>query len=274
MAISRKFRGQLDDTVVQFMHHPLASKGLNYLAYQHRRAQRRVIERRLKESGDLPKEVIFGPFSGLKYPDEWASCKFEKLIGAYEAELHQLVESIISGASYSSIVNAGSAEGYYTVGLARRIPGIHTISYDLRESNQDYVKKLAKLNGVENQVEVRGRCTPEELASLEVGASPLLICDVDTYETVLLDPVKVPWLNQGYILVETHDCLEAGITETIRKRFSASHDITQLSSKGLDYSNYPLLRKLSFAEIHIMTGEERRAIQDWLWMTPKERPAA
>jgi hypothetical protein len=94
--------------------------------------------------------------------------------------------------------------------------------------------------------------------------------DIDTGERAVLDPLKVPWLTGVDILVELHDCMEAGLTDLIRSRFTGTHRIEQITNAGLDYARYPVLRNLLFSEIEALVGEDRRGLQDWLFMEPTD----
>ena len=67
--------------------------------------------------------VRHGPFAGLQYPELTAvgSALYPKLLGSYQREIQGWIEEICA-AGYSEIVDVGFAEGYYAVGLARRLP--------------------------------------------------------------------------------------------------------------------------------------------------------
>ena len=59
-----------------------------------------------------------GPLEGLTYPLDLVGkvdALVPKLIGSYEAELHESLEELLA----PTVVNIGSADGYYSVGLAR-----------------------------------------------------------------------------------------------------------------------------------------------------------
>ena len=68
----------------------------------------------------FPQKIVSdGPFKGLKYP-EYISCGsaiYSKLLGTYEAELHDFIYSILRQ-DLEILVDIGCAEGYYAVGFA------------------------------------------------------------------------------------------------------------------------------------------------------------
>lgn len=244
---------------------------VRHLAYQRKRMVRRHAEAKLQASGQYGDEVRRGPFAGLRYlpREHYASCRFEKISGAYEHELHSLWEEIATSKHYRTVVNVGAAEGFYTVGLARMFPEARVISYEMTQEGQDFCAELARLNQVSDRIQVLGACTPEALASLSLTSPVLLLMDTDLGERTLLDSARVPWLQKADILVELHECLQAGTNELIRSRFESSHRIRQIVNAGLEYARFPELRNLTFEEIYALVSEDRAGLQDWYFMEPK-----
>ncbi len=90
-------------------------------------AQSRARDRRLSRAGRALVarrgwEVAGGPFASMQYvPDAFSVAITARLVGCYEAELHNTIEEVIARRP-PLVVNVGCAEGYYAVGLARRLP--------------------------------------------------------------------------------------------------------------------------------------------------------
>lgn len=253
-----------------------ADRLAGFLAYQRRRATRRKIEGPLYASGVYGDEVMAGPFKGLRYPplNQWASCRFEKIIGSYEHELHSLVIRLAATKQYDLIVNVGAAEGFYTAGLAMLFPKAKLVSFEADEDRTRFCRNLCRINQVWDRVETRGHCSAEDLATLKPAGRVLVWMDIDTGERPVLDPAKVSWLSGADILVELHDCLEPGLTPLIRGRFEKTHRIEQFTTTGLEYSRYPLLRNMPFHEIEALAGDDRPGLQDWFFMEPQNPAAA
>jgi hypothetical protein len=75
----------------------------------------------LKDFGD---KVHLGPFRGMTMifrQNDMISAFVPRLLGFYEQDLHQQVEAAIER-GYGAVATIGCAEGYYAVGLARRMP--------------------------------------------------------------------------------------------------------------------------------------------------------
>lgn len=219
--------------------------------------------------------VIAGPFRGVKYVDRAVgSVLCAKLLGTYEKELHGLVQWAVD-AGFDLIVNAGAAEGYYAVGFALKSVRSRVIAYELTEEGQALLRLMVAHNGVEDRVVVRGECRPElldeDLAS--IGGRRLVVCDVEGYEDVLLDPSRVPRLRDAYILVEMHDFLVPGLTARVTERFTGTHTIEEIPFARRAAADFPIrtlyTRIIPGSYKLGYMGEGRPANMTWLWMRPK-----
>jgi hypothetical protein len=219
--------------------------------------------------------VLSGPFAGMKYFNEivWGAIE-PKWLGTYEQELHPLMRRILQ-TNYSNIIDVGSAEGYYAVGLATKFPLARVYSYDTDPWARSQQRRLADLNGAKN-LEIDKYCTGKELTDHITGRA-LLICDIEGYEYDLLNPQKTPALRKCDILVELHERRECGFTpqsgaDELSRRFSASHKIIKVgvsprSGSALD----DILRaKLTAQELADCMDEQRSPSQLWLWLEVRE----
>jgi hypothetical protein len=207
-------------------------------------------------------QVRHGLFSGMKYlPEATGSVFVPKLLGSYESEIYDEIKNLLVN-EYDFLVDIGSAEGYYAVGMAFRMPNIKVFSYDSDAHARKLCMDMARLNGVESRVTVGGATTPEELEQ-RCGAKTLLICDVDGAETLILDPLQVPALKITDMIVEFHDYLDSMITPTLKQRFAATHDLTIITSRDKDPKDYPDLTFLGSEDQQKILGEYRPAIQTW-----------
>jgi hypothetical protein len=230
----------------------------------------------IKLFGSDTPHVLLGPFAGLKYLNETVWGPIEpKWIGYYEAELHPIFETLPSGA-YDAIVDVGSAEGYYSVSLAKKFPSAQIISYDTDPWAREQQARLSALNECKN-ISIRRNCTPLRLErDIRRSRKPLVICDIEGFEYRLLDPTKAPSLRRADILIEVHInpddkelSIDEGCQEFIR-RFSTSHSprIFRIEQRNLDLieANLPL-NSMSRAEIAEAIYEHRNSSQKWLWLT-------
>jgi tRNA G46 methylase TrmB len=88
-----------------------------------------------------------GPLQGLDFlPQSAEGCHIAKLLGCYEQPLLPYIEQAIQEA-YPTILNIGCAEGYYAVGMARRMPDTKVLAFDLNPKAQETCQALAEKNG-------------------------------------------------------------------------------------------------------------------------------
>lgn len=121
------------------------------------------------------------------------------------------------------IVDIGAAEGYYAAGFARRLPGASISAFEIDPFSRRVLREVVRRNGLHN-VTVRGRATHRRIARALVPGS-VVLCDVEGYEDVLLDPKRVTALQSTTMIVELHEFAVAGVTARVLDRFCGSHHI-------------------------------------------------
>jgi len=218
--------------------------------------------------------VSGGPFAGMRYTQRTAVGRIvAKLIGSYEEELHGALADLLR-ATPRSVVNIGSAEGYYAVGLARVLPQARVHAFELDPRRLKLCAELARENGVAERVVLHGACSVESLALLPEPAD-MVVCDCEGFEGELLRPDAVSWFSTASLLVELHDAFVPGTTEAIRARFEATHDVRLVQERPRDPDRYPALRHLSGPESQDALDEYRRDRQglpldmQWMVLTPR-----
>lgn len=216
-------------------------------------------------------KVVTGPFKGMKYIyRSVGSSLFPKLLGTYEMELWPEVEQAIER-SPQLVVDIGAAEGYYAIGLARRLPSARIVCFEAQETLHFLLREMASLNHVTDRVALHGLCTATLLdENLGSASSALVVCDIEGAEEEVLNPENVPALRHADILVELHDIGVPGVSDRIRQRFEATHTITKITSRERTPNDWPLRLKPSWKR---QSGylTENRPIMDWFWMVPKAR---
>lgn len=233
------------------------------------RSQRASWKRLFRRMG-RPDRVLSGPFSGMRHlPSPTPGNFLPKLLGVYELELAPIIERLLA-MDFDVAVNIGGAEGYYSVGLAWRKPGLRVISFELKKPIRHLMVRLAALNGVSDRIEARGACDPAALkAALEATRNPLVICDCEGYEDVLLRPDEIPALARASILVETHDPFSPGVSSRLRERFEPTHSIEMARGRPRTLADLPAGTNLA-GEDALLAMEEDRGFQPlWLLMLRK-----
>ncbi len=84
-----------------------------------------------------------GPFKGMKYIDT-AHVGFvcHKLTGTYEKEIQHIIHDELNN-SYDVIIDVGSAEGYYAVGMALFGKSSKVVSFEGTERGRELQKKVS-----------------------------------------------------------------------------------------------------------------------------------
>jgi hypothetical protein len=221
------------------------------------------------------REILAGPFKGMKYGQTKALCSalYPKLLGTYEHELESEFEAALQEKP-ALVVDVGAADGYYAVGFAFRDPNTHIIAYDQDPRAREELAKLADLNGVADRIEIRGRCETSDLESF-AGKKGLMIVDCEGFEEHLLSPKNLRHLGAWAFIIETHDGFSPGVTKRLIERFRESHEVKVIEAihdfDKMDHVLVPLLEGLDRRTADKVLGEGREhACLRWLVCIPKQ----
>ncbi len=247
-------------------------------------------------SDRLGARVARGPFAGTEYPRRRGDAVHAaKLLGAYESELHAAVERLVARAP-ACVVNIGSGDGYYAVGLARRLPQAEAWAVDPDPLAQRACRDTARRNGVD----ARCRLVPlldataldavlQPHVAVAAGslvrpgaaaaglpardrATALCVVDCEGFEDDLLDPKAAPALRHSDLLVETHDFARPGVTERLAQRFRDTHDVERLEIASRDPTAFPELAAFPPDIARGLLDEFRHPPQSWLVLTARVAP--
>jgi hypothetical protein len=246
-----------------------------HLRHPRVRRRRRTHRRILGRLGRTLR-VAQGPFRGMYYVDlAYGSEVLPKVVGTYEAELIPVIEAICRSGC-DRIVDIGTAEGYYAVGMALRNPGAEVVGFEISPSARYYLRRLARRNGVSGRIAIRAECTVDSLrAALTNSRRPALICDCEGSEDTLLDPDRIEALRCALILVETHDGLEIdgqvleGISYRLQERFEPTHDIEIIASRPRSREELPQDCAALTDDEAAEAMDEGRPWAQWLFLAPK-----
>lgn len=225
----------------------------------------------------LASQVRRGPFAAMHYPRRRGDIVHSaKLLGAYERELHDTLERLIARAP-TLVINVGSGDGYYVVGLARRMPGARLVAVDPDPLAQRACRETALRNQVAARVSHRilvdapaldrelERASDHRAASDKPDtARTLCVVDCEGFEDALLDPVVAPALRHADLLIETHDFARPGVTARLSTRFAPSHHVERIEIAARAVADYPELSDLPATTAQGLLDEFRHVPQSWL----------
>jgi SAM-dependent methyltransferase len=206
-----------------------------------------------------------GPFKGMIYDTAASEGGYiPRRLGCYEASLAPVIEQIIARA-YPLILDIGCAEGYYAIGLARRMPQTRILARDSDPRARALCADLAAANSVADRIEIGGEIDHEGLGLIGTGPA-LILCDIEGAEDSLLDPVAAPALAHADILVEAHDGMRPGLSARLAERFAATHSIRRIDRQLDDTALPDWAKGLSDMDRLLMLWEWRSGPTPWLWM--------
>ncbi len=223
--------------------------------------------------------VRHGPFAGMRYPQllSIGSAIIPKVLGSYEAELHDWIKEICA-TDYTEVIDIGCAEGFYAVGLARRLPNSIVYAYDTDPKAQELTAAMAAANGVSERVIIRETFAGTDITSIPLRQRGLLVCDCEGNEKYIFTAATVPLFRDWDILIETHDLFDLTISTTLTELFAATHNlriaVTVDDILKAKYYRYPELQGLNIATRRAMLAEYRPAAMEWFFLTPKTRTVA
>lgn len=219
-----------------------------------------------------------GLFRGMRYAHVGPGMAVApKLLGTYEAELIPVFAWAIR-AGFARIVNIGSAEGYYAVGLARALPEAKVEAFECDPHRQRQLARNAADNGVGARLRQHGLAGPGSLRGLLADApEPFLLVDIEGGERDLLDPAAVPELRHAWMLVELHPGVRPDVERMLVGRWAASHRIFRFAPRPWRERRDGAC---GFVRFHWLAGlapwryERRVTPTPWLLLAPRtsQRP--
>lgn len=169
--------------------------------------------------------VMGGPFRGMRYPRRSLLNRdgIPLLFGTYELELQPVIEEIVLQ-TYDRIVDIGSAEGYYAVGLALRTQ-TPIYAFDCEPRERRYLRQMARLNQVSDLIHTGPWCDFQILSDLVNRRRCLVISDCEGFEFDLFNDESVALLRKSDLIIELHEFgPELKLRNELIKRFQATHN--------------------------------------------------
>jgi hypothetical protein len=223
----------------------------------------------------LSDSVQDGPFQGLNYPflSALQSTLYPKLMGFYEFELHELLNKTLER-DYNSILDIGSADGYYAVWLAIKFQNSIIYVADVNPEARGKTKIMAEANGiaVNEKFQILKEITPTFLLGLDPNKSYLLISDCEGYEFSLFTDEVIANLRNSDFIIQMHDFIHPGFSDKLKKRFKTSHFVQLIKSID-DVYKYRRIQNPKILEFPIqdqitILAEKRPTQMEWIFCEP------
>ena len=136
----------------------------------------------------------------------------------------------------------------------------------------------ARRNHVAGRITQHGLATWENLAAVLAPAGPAwLIVDIEGAECELLDPVRVPALQDAWMVVELHPANVPAVLEELRARFAPTHALwlypQQTDWRQRCRSGERRVRFHWLARFRHFSAERRGGLSTpWLLLCPRRTP--
>lgn len=216
------------------------------------------------------KVVQAGPFKGMNYVDmAIGSSYLHKLIGSYEAILHPTIEKL-RHKKFQTVLDIGSAEGYYLIGFGRFFKDSHLVGFELEEKGRLLTKEMYEMNSLSNKLTLLGEATSKNIVPY-IDGKTLLICDCEGGELDILDPSVSPEiLSVDAAIIELHDFLRPGIQEALTDRFKKTHTITIIPYALANPKDFPFLASIpNKKDLYELRRERGWQEQNWMILEKK-----
>jgi len=219
--------------------------------------------------------VQAGPCKGMEYAaSNPGNAITAKLLGQYEKEIYLCLDDITNNCN--CVIDVGSAEGFYAVGLALHRNITSVFSFEADDKLRHAQSLNAERNKVVDKVSINGFCDSSALLSgirQNEDANIALIVDIEGGEKDLLSKEVVSELRDIRLLVEVHDFIDGSISAVLIDRFANSHAIQVIAATSRTRADYPYHRiiysQLKDFWFHCVTSDHRPPGMFWFYMTPK-----
>lgn len=213
----------------------------------------------------FPKVVQEGPFKGMQYVDMAVGSSYlHKLIGSYEAILHPYIKSL-EGKHFDTVLDIGSAEGYYLVGFGKMFKDAQLVGFELEEKGRELNRELYNINSLTNKLTLLGEATKENVTSF-ITKDTLLICDCEGAEVDILDPANAPQFKDvKTAIIELHDFIRPNAREILKGRFQNTHTIKIIQFALANPQDFPFLKTVT-DEKDLYELRRERGCQEQEWM--------
>lgn len=189
------------------------------------------------------------------------------MLGTYECELFPAIGAALA-AQPDIIINVGSAEGYYAIGLTRAAPHLRVYAFDISDLAQRTCLMNARDNGVADRIIRAGKCDPSELvALLNNHKRPFVLMDCEGAELDLLTGSSEA-LRYSTVLVECHDFIVPGVTDGLKSVFCRSHSVMVIQQGGRNPHSIRAIQDWGEPDRWIILSERRPVRMHWLYITP------
>jgi lipopolysaccharide biosynthesis glycosyltransferase len=217
--------------------------------------------------------VQHGLMKGMRFSESgWGQAdKGSMILGLYEREISDAIASIDD--RYDVLVDVGSADGYYGVGLLVNQNFSESYCFEVSDDGQRILANNALANNVAERVHIFGKAEKRFYQQLpqDVLDRSVVIVDVEGYEFELLDSETFSAFHNAILFVELHDWFFSD-ADDLRKNLlnaaSKTHTPTYLTTGARDLSHLEELRSWTDTDRWLLCSEGRGRLMTWIRFDP------
>jgi hypothetical protein len=218
-------------------------------------------------------KVHYGPFKGLVLGRTlWGSTdRASMILGLYEQEILNSIFQVPK--KYKFFIDLGAADGYYAIGVLKNRRFSKTFCYEMSEKGRQIIRENAKLNHVENHIEIHGIATKgfyKLIPNINLSHSVMLV-DIEGSEFDLFDYECLKAFKKSIIFIELHESLvKNGLNKKDKLIKNAKHffKVSELTTTARDLSCFEELKDLNDNDRWLICSEGRDKLMTWLRLDP------
>ena len=195
-----------------------------------------------------------------------------KILGFYE---NVVSEFVIKNGPYENVINLGSADGYFPIGMLIKNIASRAICFEITEVGRKSIEKNARANNCEDSIKIFGKADRKFYKKIqsEINSAEknLIICDIEGGEFEFITRESFNDLKNCIWVIELHDKIQDKPKE-IREKFleiipeGFSYNI--IKSNPIIWPQMELLENLSDNDRVLLFSEGRKKIGEWLTVIP------
>lgn len=198
--------------------------------------------------------------------------KAPMLLGIYEKEVLDSLTDLPK--HYSTFIDLGAADGYYSVGVLVNNIFKKSICYELDELGRELIKENAILNNVLERIEIKGLANKnfyEEISEHDIKHSVILI-DIEGSEFEFFSKKTFNIFKNSIIFIELHDFMFSNgddLLIDLKNKAKDTHIIEILTMGSRDLSSYEEVKNFDDNDRWLICSEGRGKLMSWLKLVPK-----
>ena len=220
--------------------------------------------------------IQYGLFTGMKFSKKlwWGKSDLTSMyFGFYEQQILNILSNY-KNSKYKYFIDIGAANGYYAVGVL--FSKIFTFSYafEISKTGQSVIENLAKLNNVNDSIQIFGECNSISLFNLNKNIlnQSFILIDIEGAEFDLLNESMLCFLCNSVILIELHEFFFDNGLNKVSNLINIANKyfiINKIISSERNPNIYKELENINDDDKWLLCSERRKKSMTWLLLEPK-----